>query len=340
MLVTAAAPVAWGSTYYVTRQFLPPDDPLWGAALRALPAGLLLLLVARRLPRGSWWWRSLVLGTLNVGAFFVLVYLASTALPSSVAATVMATSALALLLLAWPLLGQRPARRGLLGAGVGLLGVVLLVGAGGGVDPWGIAASAAAMLMSSTGYVLTARWASAEPLVAVTAWQLAAGGLLLVPVALLVDGGPPPLDAPALAGFAYVTLVATAVAFVAWFAGLRHLPAGSVGLVGLLNPVTGVLLGTLLAGERFGLQQALGTALVLGGVVLGQQARQRPAGQGRSAPTASRTRARTSAGSSSQSSIVSRSAAVPGRRTTAALRPRSAASARWAAREPAPNRNR
>src|SRR5690348_15660987 len=45
--VTAVAPVAWGSTYVVTRAVLPPE-PLWGAVLRALPAGLLLLLVARR----------------------------------------------------------------------------------------------------------------------------------------------------------------------------------------------------------------------------------------------------------------------------------------------------
>ncbi|MFF1797479.1 EamA family transporter, partial [Kitasatospora sp. NPDC058263] len=65
ILVTAVAPVAWGANYYVTREFLPADRPLWGAALRALPAGLILLALARRLPRGAWWWRSAVLGLLN-----------------------------------------------------------------------------------------------------------------------------------------------------------------------------------------------------------------------------------------------------------------------------------
>ncbi|MFC7760242.1 hypothetical protein ACFQY4_21120 [Catellatospora bangladeshensis] len=48
--VSAVAPVAWGSTYFVTHRFLPPDYPFYGAAIRALPAGLLLLLVRRRLP--------------------------------------------------------------------------------------------------------------------------------------------------------------------------------------------------------------------------------------------------------------------------------------------------
>ncbi|MCU1476814.1 MAG: eamA 1, partial [Subtercola sp.] len=65
------------------------------------------------------------------------------------------------------------------------------------------------------------------------------------------------------------------VAFVAWFTGLRHLPAGTVGLVGLLNPVTGVLLGTLVAGEAFGPRQAVGTLLVLAGVLVGQRRRRR-----------------------------------------------------------------
>jgi len=84
LAVTAVAPIAWGANYVVTRQLLPVDAPLWGSAFRALPAGLLLLAVARSLPRGVWWWRSAVLGTLNVGAFFLLVYVAAQLLPSSV----------------------------------------------------------------------------------------------------------------------------------------------------------------------------------------------------------------------------------------------------------------
>lgn len=70
-------------------------------------------------------------------------------------------------------------------------------------------------------------------------------------------------------GFVYVTLVATALAYVAWFAGLRHLSPGVVGLVGLLNPVTGVVLGVAIAGEAFGVPQAVGVVLVLAGITLG-----------------------------------------------------------------------
>jgi len=276
ILITAIAPIAWGSNYFVTRQFLPIDLPLWGAVIRALPAGLLLLAFARELPRGHWWWRSVVLGALNVGAFFALIYVASVLLPSSVAATLMATSAAVLLLLAWPLLGERPTLLAIGGTALGFAGVlVMFAGPGGSIQPLGVVASLAAMLLSSIGYILTKRWGKDVSVVALTSWQLLAGGLLLVPAALIVEGTLPVPDPPAIAAYAYTTLVATAIANLAWFWGLRNLPASTVGVVGLLNPVTGVALGTLVAGEVFGLPEALGTALILIGVFLGRGTRGR-----------------------------------------------------------------
>ncbi|MGZ8804880.1 MAG: DMT family transporter [Microbacterium sp.] len=270
MRVTAIAPIAWGSSYVVTRQLLPEESPLWGGLLRALPAGLILLLIARRLPTGAWWWRSMVLGALNVGGFFVLIYIAGQRLPSSLAATLMSTSAVVMMLLAWAMLRQRPRVIAVIGATVGLAGVAIMLGLGGGpVDVWGVVVSLGAMVASSFGYILTVRWGSDIPAVTMSAWQLVGGSLLLIPVALIVEGGPPMLTPSAALGFAYLTVIATAVAYVAWFTGLRRLPAGVVGVVGLLNPVTGVALGVAIAGEAFGLTQGIGLALVIGGIALG-----------------------------------------------------------------------
>jgi probable blue pigment (indigoidine) exporter len=277
--LTAAAPVAWGANYYVTHEHLPPGSPFWGAALRALPAGLLLLAVARRLPTGGWWWRAAVLGLLNTSAFFVLVYLAAQLLPTSVAATVMATSPVAMMLVAWAVLAQPPRAVQLLGAvaGVGGVGLMLLTGAVA-VDPAGVLASVVAMLMSAVGFVLTKRWATDVPALTLASWQLTAGGAVLLPVAVLLEGGPPPVGVEEASAFAFVAVVATALAFVAWFAGLQRLDAGTVGLVGLLNPVTGVVLGAVLADELLTGRQLAGIALVLGGIVVGQRASRRPAG--------------------------------------------------------------
>ncbi|MFD5767735.1 EamA family transporter [Streptomyces sp. NPDC127049] len=274
VVLTAVAPVAWGANYFVTHEFLPADSPLYGAALRALPAGAVLLALSRKRPRGDWWWRSAVLGVLNVSLFFVLVYAASQLLPTSVASTVMAVSPLAMMLIAWALIAERPGVAHLAGAVVGLTGVALMLLTGAGtVSTGGILASVAAMLVSAFGHILAKRWSTDVDVLASTAWQLTAGGLLLLPVAAVVEGAPPALSPSALLAFAYVSLVATALAFTVWFAGLRHLPAATVGLLGLLNPVTGVLLGVAVAGESLTLQQLGGLGLVLCGVLLGRPAR-------------------------------------------------------------------
>jgi len=278
-LVTAIAPIAWGTNYFVTHEYLPAGHPLYGAVFRALPAGLLLLALARRLPRGVWWWRSWLLGICNMGAFFALIYLASQLLPVSLASTIMSASPLTMALFAWALLAERPTVLVLTGAGAGIGGVVLLLGTGSTtVDLRGVAASVAALTMSSAGYVLAKKWGRAgDGPLATTSWQLIAGGLVLIPFAVVVEGAPPYLDLPAIAGFAYVGLVATALAFTAWFTGLRHLSASTVALIGLLNPVTGVLLGLLFSGETLTLRQGLGLGLVLTGIALSQIRRRSPA---------------------------------------------------------------
>lgn len=269
-LLTAIAPITWGATYYLTRAHLPADLPLWGAALRALPAGLVLLAICRTRPQGSWWWKSAVLGLLNMSAFFVLVYLAAQLLPTSTASVIMATAPVAMMAIAWLALSERPQLPRLIGAALGIGGVcAMLVTGSVTADPRGVLASMGAMLMASVGYVLAKRWSEQVPILDSTCWQLIAGGLILVPPALIVEGAPPPVDAAAGLTYAFVSLIATAAAFLAWFTGLKHLPAGTVGLIGLLNPVTGVLLGTVVANESLTALQILGIVAVLAGIALG-----------------------------------------------------------------------
>jgi probable blue pigment (indigoidine) exporter len=279
-LVAAIGPIAFGSTYWVTREFLPAESPLWGSAFRALPAGVVLFLVVRRLPNGAWWWRAAVLGTLNMGLFFCLVYIAAQLLPSSVAASVTSISPLMIAGIAWLVLHQRPSARVLVSACAGAVGVLLIVGtATGRLDGWGVTASLVAMTLSSIGAVLTRHWDDGTPVLTVTSWQLLVGGIELTAVAVLAEGAPPAVDTSELLAFAYVSLIATALGFFCWFSGFRHLPAGVVGVIGLLNPVTGVALGVLLAAESLSPLQALGCALVLGSIVLASSRREHARGR-------------------------------------------------------------
>jgi probable blue pigment (indigoidine) exporter len=272
ILFTAVAPVAWGTTYLVTETFLPPDRPLFAAAARALPAGLVLLALKRRLPRGDWWWKAALLGLCNIGLFFPLIFLAAYELPGGLAATVQAMSPLAVMAIALPTLGERPGVRRVLAGLVGILGVGLLVlRAGGHVSTLGLVAAIGSVLVSALGFVLVKRWPSPADMLTTISWQLVAGGVVLVPVALLVEGAPPALSAANVGGLLWLTTMGTAVAYFCWFRGLTRMPAGAVSLVGLVNPVVGTLLGVGFAGEAFGWAQALGMVLVLGGVVAGQR---------------------------------------------------------------------
>jgi probable blue pigment (indigoidine) exporter len=271
LAVTAVAPVAWGSTYLVTEQFLPADRPLFAALVRALPAGLLLLAFKRRLPRGDWWWRAIVLGVLNIGLFFPLIFLAAYHLPGGLAATLQAASPLAVMALAAGIVNERPGTLRIGAALVGLVGVALLVlQSPGQVDTLGLIGAFGSVLVSALGFVLVKHWQSPADMLTLVSWQLVVGGLVLLPVALVVEGAPPAVDARAIGGFVWLGLVGTVVAYVCWFHGLNRMAAGAVSLVGLVNPVVGTVLGVVFAGEIFGWTQALGMALVLAGVLAGQ----------------------------------------------------------------------
>lgn len=155
LLIAAAAPALWGSTYLVTSELLPPDRPLLAATLRALPIGLLITLYAHELPRGAWW-RSAVLGTLNIGAFFALLFVAAYRLPGGVAATAGAIQPLVVASLAVVALGERFRATVVVAGILGVLAVGLLVlGPEATLDPVGVAAALVGTLSMASGVVLT-----------------------------------------------------------------------------------------------------------------------------------------------------------------------------------------
>ncbi|MHC3452004.1 EamA family transporter [Streptomyces prasinus] len=271
--LTALAPVSWGTTYAVTTEFLPADRPLFTGLMRALPAGLLLLALARVLPRGAWWWKATVLGALNIGAFFPLLFLSAYRLPGGMAAAVGSIAPLCVVGLSALLLGQRPTVRTLLAGVVAACGVSLVVlKAAGALDPLGVLAALTSIASMSTGTVLTKRWGRPEGVgpLALAGWQLTAGGLLIAPLALLVEGAPPALDGPAVGGYLYLALVNTAVAYWLWFRGIGRLTATQVTFLGPLSPLTAAVVGWAALGEALTPWQLAGMALAFGATMAGQ----------------------------------------------------------------------
>jgi probable blue pigment (indigoidine) exporter len=273
----------WGTSYLVTTELLPAHRPLLAAAARALPAGVLLLalvaLLARRWPRptGAWWWRSAVLGALNIGAFFALLFVAAYRLPGGVAAVLGAVAPFVVAGFAFTLLGQRSSRRVLVAAAIGVGGLaVLVLRSTVHLDPIGLAAAAGGVLTMSLGTVLGRRWGTpagypnpTTAVLALTGWQLVAGGLMLAPAALLVEGPPPALTAGNLVGFGYLAIVGTAIAHSLWFRGVAGIAPAKVTMLALLSPVVATGLGWIVLGQSLSLGQLIGAAVVLAAIVLG-----------------------------------------------------------------------
>ncbi|MFG2069268.1 EamA family transporter [Micromonospora tulbaghiae] len=271
--LTAAAPVTWGTTYLVTVELLPPDRPLWAGAIRALPAGLLLLALTRRRPRRRWWGRAAVLGALNIGVFFPLLFLAAYRLPGGTAAVLGAAQPLLVAVLTVALLRDRPTRPALVAAAAAPLGVALVVlRPGAGLDPLGVAAGLAGAVAMAAGLVLTRRWGRPPGVgvLAATSWQLVAGGLMIVPVAAAVEGAPPVPDGPALLGYAWLGLAGTALAYALWFRGAARLPVSRVSVLGALSPLTAAALGWMVLGEALDPVQLTGFAVAVAAMVLAQ----------------------------------------------------------------------
>ena len=278
ILLTATAPAIWGSTYIVTTELLPPGYPLTVAMLRALPAGLLLLLIVRQLPQGIWWPRTFLLGALNFSFFWAMLFVSAYRLPGGVAATVGAIQPLIVVVLSRAVIGT-PVRALAIVAGLaGIGGVALLVlTPTAALDPVGVIAGLAGAVSMAFGTVLSRHWQPPVSPLTFTAWQLAAGGILLVPVALALE---PPLPMPTsenLIGFLYLGLIGAAATSLVWFRGISRLEPATVSPLGFLSPVTAVLLGWLLLAQDLTAMQAGGIAVVLASVWLSQRAQAAPA---------------------------------------------------------------
>lgn len=272
-MMTAATPAVWGTTYIVTTEFLPAGRPLLAATVRALPVGIVFMLRSRRLPVGAWWARAAVLGILNIGAFFALLFVAAFRLPGGVAATAGAIQPLVAAAIAAFVLDEAFTRRTAVAGGAGIAGVAMLVlGPSATLDPVGVLAAVAGTVCMATGVVLTKHWGRPVDLITFTGWQLTAGGLFLLPMLALGEGLPDGVTGTNLAGFGWLAVVGTGCAYANWFRGIQALPVSIVSFLGLLSPLVATIVGWVVLHQSLTVVQVGGAVLVVTAVVMSQRA--------------------------------------------------------------------
>lgn len=282
----AAVYVVWGSTYLAIRFAIDTLPPFLMAGVRFLIAGAVLFGFARL--RGAPWpswaqWRSAALigGMLLLGGNGGVVW-AERTVPSGIAALLVASEPLWIVLLDWlPPRPARPTGRVLLGLGVGFAGVALLIA------PWsssnGEAGAAAVDPVGAIVIVLAAAsWAAgslysrraelpASPL-ASTGSQMLTGGVLLTLTGLGAGEAarfdPAAVSLGSVAALVYLIVFGSLVAFTAYAWLMRHVAAPKVATYAYVNPVIAVVLGWLLAGEPIGPRTLVAAAVIVGAVAL------------------------------------------------------------------------
>lgn len=264
IFTTAIAPLIWGSTYLVTTEFLPPNRPFTAALIRVLPAGLLLLVWTRRIPKRSEWPTVVLLGFLNIGFFQAMLFVAAYRLPGGLAAVLSSTQTLMVLVFTWLIDKTMPPKAAWAWSATGVLGIAMLVlSPSARYDGTGILAALSGAAAMALGVYLSKYKKTSLPVLAFTGWQLFIGGVFLLPVALLAE---PPLESlsPAnIGGYLYLCLFGAVFAYVLFFNGIVKLSPTVVSSLGLLSPVSAFVLGWLFLGQGMDAKSLSGFALVL-----------------------------------------------------------------------------
>jgi drug/metabolite transporter (DMT)-like permease len=277
--------VAWGSTYLAIRVGVGHLPPFFLAGIRYVIAGTLLYPVARwaaargrepgaRSARPGWkaWFAGAVIGILLLFAGNGGVTVAETTLPSGLAAVLVATVPLWMIVFAWPVQGQRVTWRSAAGLVTGLAGVAILVGGTAGGRLSGVLIVLGAAAAWGFGSVLGHRLPLPRQAMLAAAIEMLAGGAVLLAVAAGTGefGRIRWASVPASSwlALAYLVLAGSILAFTAYGYALARLPLPTVSTYAYVNPVVAVLAGIVVLGERFTWREGLGAALVIASVVI------------------------------------------------------------------------
>ena len=263
-------------------------SPLAVAAYRLGVGGLLILAVLavrrRPLPRSrAAWTRIAAVGAL--AALFQASYFAAVAQTSVSLATLLTIGASPLLVLLAEAVGgrRRVGVRALVTAGLAVAGLALLVGVPvGDPDATAVLAGGGFALLAAGGFaamtLLGARPVAGLDDLTATGAGFTFGAAALIPLAATAGGGLGFAATPATVGLLLLLGAGpTAIAYAAYFRGLRTTPAGTAALMALLEPLVGTALAVLILGDRLGVAGLCGAALLIVALAL----ESRPAGRRR-----------------------------------------------------------
>lgn len=270
----------WASAYVPSKIASVETDPLWFLVARFTAAGAILAVLAlvlrQQFPKTvRGWLDASVIGVLANAVYLGLTYTALHHLSSGMGAIVASTNPLVLGLVAPRLLGEEitvPKAAGLALGFAGVIAIVYVRSGTGAAAPADVLLAFVGVCASVASTLLYKRAGIRENLVAITAIQLAAAGLVLVPVAAFAGLPQVRVTAELAASFVYLVLILSVGASLIWFWLLSHGEASRVSAFYYLTPAFGLVLAALLLHEPIGVRDLVGLAAIAGGIALVQRA--------------------------------------------------------------------
>ncbi|MGR5239084.1 DMT family transporter [Vibrio alfacsensis] len=250
----------WGTTYAVTQYSLPDWPPVLLGALRALPAGLLLLAIKPSLPKGQEWKVLLILGAINIALFFGLIFVMAVTLPSAISGVGMIAVPVFAMVFGWVIYKRKPSPlQAISGTALIVLAWLLFDPRSITLNPVGLLAMLSAIMCIVIGSSVTKSLGTRIHWWTVLTWQLILGGIILsIAASVLATINPEPYvhavqntSMANVLGLLWVIILNTALGYGMYVWLLQRMSVVDFTFGGIANPIAGIVSGLLLVGESF-----------------------------------------------------------------------------------------
>lgn len=273
--------IVWGSTYLGIKIAIETFPPFLMAGVRFIIAGALLygfvVIKEKKHPKLIEWRDTTIIGTLLLLGGNGLVVIAEKTIPSSIAAIVIATVPLWMIVIAWLLKSQIiPNRSTLIGTLIGFVGVVILMFPSYQehlhFDTFGLLLTLLAAILWSLGSIYSQKATLPSSVMLSTAMQMLSGGLVLIIVATLFGEWQQfhveMLSSRSLFALTYLVLIGSLVGFSAYVWLLKNASPYLASTYAFVNPIVALFLGYVFADEVLSVKALIATALIISAVVM------------------------------------------------------------------------
>lgn len=276
LLLLLGLAVCWGYNWVVMKIGLNDAGPVAFAAIRCLGGAIILgfvLLALRRSFRIVEPWTVVAIGMLQTALAQGLIAMALHGGQAGKSAVLNYTLPVWVMIIGFLFLKERPRPMQWLATFVAFAGVMVMTFLNGKAVSWEpIVFALSASFCWGTGAVVTQalmrRHGGRIDTLALTAWQLFIGGVVLAVLALVVPEPPLHWTTSLILALIYNVGPASAVAFLLWFTLQQRIETNVLSLIVLIVPLVGIAAGWLQLGERPSGPDAIGMALILAGIAV------------------------------------------------------------------------